>query len=166
MNNTLAFRTAFKNMRNNRLYNASVLGTTLANVLSAMSPSSGLIVTGGTVDGRGLTPTDNRFSKLTGIEFIGKYPHCSLFALMKCAKQANVAVAGRKYAKKPLTGQQYLQSLIIRNLRGQILNPVLRIDYAVRLLEKLRKSAMSNKFVVQAMKPHNAPAAVNLIAFA
>jgi hypothetical protein len=35
----------------------------------------------------------------------------------------------------------------------------------MRLLEKLRKSAMNNKFVRQAIKPYNAQAAANLILF-
>lgn len=155
---------AFAEMRGNSLYQVQILGTTLANVLSSMSPLSGNTVTGG-LEHRGIHWTDKRYEKLTGIQFIGKHPKASIFQILTHKKEAAKAVNGRRYAKTKMTAREYMDSLIIRCLRGQILNPILRVDHAMRLLEKLRKSAMNNKFVRQAIKPHNAKAVANLILF-
>jgi len=156
---------AFADMRCNALYKVPMLGTTLANVLSSMSTCSGNVTSGGITEHRGIHWTDKRFQKLTGITFIGKFPRASVFQILTHKKAAKEAVKGRSHSKTKMTASQYMDSLIIRCLRGQILNPVLRVDRAMRLLEKLRKSAMNNKFVRQAIKPYNAQAAANLILF-
>lgn len=156
---------SFAVMHGNSDYQVPVLGTTLANVLCAMSPLSGNTTSGGVTEHRGIHWTDKRFSAFTGIQFVGKYPFASLFEIVSRKKEADMAVKGRKYATTKMTTKQYMQSLVIRCLRGQILNPVLRIDYAVRLLEKLRKAAMNNKFVRSAIQPHNAQAAATIILF-
>lgn len=155
---------AFAEMHHNPAYNINVFGTTLNNVIAAMSTLSGNTVTGG-VEHRGLHHTDKRFTLYTGIPFIGKTPVCSLHRLLDCSKQAAAAVKGRKYSHHKITGAEYMRSLVIRCLRGQILNPIVRFDLATKLLEKLRKSAMNNKFVRQAMKPQNAQSAASLIIF-
>ena len=155
---------AFAEMHRNPAYKIDILGTTLNNVIAAMSTLSGNTVTGG-IEHRGLHHTDKRFTLLTGIEFIGKTPVCSLFDLMGRKDEASQAVKGRKLAKHKITGPEYMRSLIIRCLRGQILNPIVRFDHGLKLLEKLRKSAMNNKFVRQAIKPHNAQTAAALILF-
>ena len=96
---------------------------------------------------------------------MGKTPVCSLFRLLDCHKQAALAVKGRKQTTHKITTAEYMRSLVIRCLRGQILNPIVRFDLATKLLEKLRKSALNNRFVRQAIKPQNAEAAASLILF-
>lgn len=155
---------AFAEMHRNPAYNINVLGTTLGNVIAAMSTLSGNTVTGG-IEHRGLHWTDKRFSLYTGISFIGKTPVCSLFRLLSCSEEAGKAVKGRKQATYNISGSEYMRSLVIRCLRGQILNPIVRFDLAAKLLEKLRKGAMDNKFVRQAIKPQNAQSAASLIIF-
>ena len=154
----------FAEMHRNPIYQINIVGTTLNNVIAAMSTLNGNIVTGG-LEHRGLHWTDKRFTLLTGIQFMGKTPVCSLFRLLDCNKQAAVAVKGRKLASHKITGSEYMRSLIIRCLRGQILNPILRFDHGMKLLEKLRRSSMNNKFVRKAIKPHNAQTAASLILF-
>tara|TARA_Y100000401_G_scaffold116082_1_gene121072 strand:+ start:759 stop:1241 length:483 start_codon:yes stop_codon:yes gene_type:complete len=155
---------AFAEMHRNPAYQINVFGTTLNNVIAAMSTLSGNTVTGG-VEHRGLYHTDKRFTLYTGIDFIGKTPVCSLYKLLDCKKEAAAAVKGRKHSYHKITAADYMRSLVVRCLRGQILNPIIRFDLATKLLEKLRKSAMNNKFVRQAIKPENAQSAASLIIF-
>jgi len=133
-------------------------------VIASMSTLNGNTVTGG-LEHRGLHWTDKRFSELTGITFVKGVPHCSIFQILSRTKEANQVVSDRKYAMNKITGPEYMRSLLIRNLRGQILNPILRVDLATRLLEKLRRNSMSNRFVRFAMQPNNAQAAASLILF-
>jgi hypothetical protein len=155
---------AFRELHTSPAHKLPLFGVNLSTIIAAMSPSSGNTVTGG-LEHRGLHWTDKRFSLLTGIPFVKGIPTCSFFQIMSRTKEANQAVAGRKHATKKITGTEYVRSLMIRNIRGQILNPVLRVDLATRLLEKLRRNSLTNKFVRFAMKPNNAQTAATLLLF-
>lgn len=155
---------AFAEMHRNPGHRIPIIGTTLNIVVAAMSTLNGNLVTGG-LENRGLHWTDKRFTLLTGIQFIGKTPVCRIFDLAQRTREAHQAVKGRKFATNKITGAEYMRSLLIRCLRGQILNPILRFDHGMKLLEKLRRSSMNNKFVRQAIKPHNAQTAASLILF-
>lgn len=155
---------AFRELHNSKAHQMPVFGTGLNIIIAAMSTLNGNTVTGG-LEHRGLHWTDKRFSMLTGIPFVKGVPHCSIFQILLHTKEANQAVSARKYSVNKITGPEYIRSLLIRNLRGQILNPILRVDLAARLLEKLRRNSMNNKFVRFAMQPNNAQSAASLILF-
>ena len=155
-------RTQFAAMHGNPLYRVPLLNTTLGNVISAMSKKNWTTVTGG-LDHRGLHWTDKRFSALSGIQFVAGYPHCSLFEILDSNDEVTQAVKSRSKSSKKITKNQYMQSLVIRNLRGQIQNPVLRVGYAQKLMEKLR--ATSQRWVRLAMNPRNAQTAATQILF-
>ena len=155
-------RTQFAAMHGNPLYRVPLLNTTLGNVISAMSKKNWTTVTGG-LDHRGLHWTDKRFTELTGITFIKSCPNCSLFEILDSNHKAAQAVKSRSKSSKKINSAQYMQSLVIRNLRGQIQNPVLRHNYAQKLMETLRST--SQRWVRLAMNPRNAQTAATQILF-
>lgn len=97
------------------------------------------------VEHRGLWHTDRRFTEMTGIKFVKQHPHCSVFDIIRQRNAIRKAVKGRSTKSKLITPPGYMRSLIVRNIRGQILNPILRVDDFLKLsnnVEYKRKIAM------------------------
>ena len=110
----------------NRAYQALVQAIPAISIIEALSNLSNNQKLG--IEHRGLWQTDKRFTEETGIEFVGQHPHCSVFDILRNRPASKKAVYGRAKTSKLILPSQYERSLIIRNIRGQILNPILRVD--------------------------------------
>ena len=108
------------------------------------------------VEHRGLHWTDKR----TGLTFYEGLPDVSIGDLMfnkEVRRDIKQAVKSRSTKSKPLSLGDYYTSLITRSIILQVLNPVHRKDWIVKLYgEYWRQGFMSKNFRAKCLDPQNA----------
>jgi hypothetical protein len=115
----------------------ATLGETLAAMAQIAYNYSTLI------ENRGLHWTDKRYSQLTGIEFVGNHPICSLDQIHNDLAAQTHALEARKGQNK-ITPAEYRRNLRVRCIRGQLLNPALRKDRFFQIHgERLRRACLN-----------------------
>lgn len=120
------------------------------------------------IENRGLHHTDKRYTKAGGCSFIKGVPTGPIGSIIRNTKAAKIALAGRSLGTKRITVPQYQMNLVIRSLRGQILNPVLRTEHWLsmgKIAERLRRVIVQNnkRFMSMAMNPINIAYLTNYI---
>ena len=108
------------------------------------------------IENRGLHQTDKR----TGLPFYGGFPDVSVADIYGNAafdKQIRLAVQGRGEDTTPLTVAEYKKNLMIRSLILQIINPIHRHDWVIKVTgERIRKVLNDpHSFIRMALEPSN-----------
>ena len=108
------------------------------------------------VEHRGLHWTDKR----TGLAFYNGLPDVSIGDLMfnkEVRRGIKAAVESRSTKSKPLSVGDYYNSLVARSIILQVLNPIHRKDWIVKVFgEYWRQGFMSSAFRAQCLDPQNA----------
>lgn len=129
-----------------------------SHILAALWAGARIHATG--IETRGLHWSDRRYTKAGGGSFIKGMPTAPIWKILSNDVAAKAAVTGRSEDSKKITYNQYKQDLVVRSIRGQILNPLLRTDRWLsigKIAERLRKVALSgnSKFYNMALNPVN-----------
>lgn len=131
---------------------------TFGHLLSALYTGPVSHCTG--IDNRGLHHTDKRYAAVSGSQFINGAPTASPNDIIKNVSYARSAVQGRSKTSKKVTANQYIFNLVVRAVRAQILNPILRNSRWLsfgKMAERLRSVSLNNsRFMKMAINPINA----------
>jgi hypothetical protein len=130
----------------------------IGQIIAALSTGTLNNATG--IEHRGLAATDRRYALASNTTFIKGVPTAPIWQIISDHKSAAIAVNGRKYAKTKITVKQYIHDLVVRSLRGQILNPILRTERWLmigKIAERLRSVALggNSRFMKMALNPIN-----------
>ena len=131
---------------------------TFGHLLSALYAGPVSHTTG--IDNRGLHHTDKRYAIISGTKFVNGVPTASPTSIVKNVDYAHQAVKGRGQNAKKITTNQYIFNLLVRAVRAQILNPILRNTRWLafgKMAERLRSVSLNNsRFMKMAINPINA----------
>ena len=158
-------------LRRNPVYNAPMWSVKVADIICALSQDSGNKTSGHLVEHRGLHFTDKRFAVESNINFIKGVPMASVTEIRRNRKAMATAISKRGKTSKKLNVPDYEMSLIVRSIRGQVLNPILRIDYFAhykKVIERMRSVAFGSnnkRFLNMACNPANISYLTNWLIF-
>ena len=130
---------------------------TFGHLLSALYAGPTSHATG--IDNRGLWHQDLRYAEASGYPFIKGAPTAPPHEIISNYKWAKLAVSKRGKKAKKMTANQYIYNLVVRSVRAQILNPILRNTRWLafgKMAERLRSVSLNNsRFMKMAINPIN-----------
>ena len=150
----------YKGLATNPVFRIPMFDTTVGDLICAMSADSMNKTNGGFLDHRGLHWLDKRFSAASGIKMIKGVPMATPSEIRMNRPAMTVAIKGKGKNTKTVTLPHYERSLVIRTVRAQILNPILRLDgwaLITKVAERLRSMSLkpNHKFLKMAANPIN-----------
>ena len=142
------------------VFNVPMWNVKLVDIICALSQESRNKTGGYVVENTGLHWTDKRFAEASNISFVKGVPMTSIVNLRSHRAAMAQAIKGRAKTSTPLSVRDYETNLIVRCIRGQILNPIMRTDFFAtyrKTAERLRSVAMGHqkRFLRMAANPIN-----------
>ena len=150
----------YKGLATNPVFRIPMFDTTIGDLICAMSADSMNKTNGGFIDHRGLHWLDKRFSAASGIQMIKGVPMATPSVIRDNRLAMQTAINGKGKNTKQITVPHYERSLIIRTIRAQILNPILRIEkwaLSTKVAERLRSMSLrpNSRLLKMAANPMN-----------
>jgi hypothetical protein len=150
----------YKGLATNPVFRIPMFDTTIGDLICAMSADSMNKTNGGYIDHRGLHWLDKRFSAASGIQMIKGVPMATPAEIRKNRPAQIVAIKGKGKNTKEIKQPHYERSLVIRSIRAQILNPIMRLEgwaMITKVAERLRSMALrpNSRFLKMAANPMN-----------
>lgn len=150
----------YQGLATNPAFRIPMFDTTVGDLICAMSGDSMNKTNGGFIDHRGLHWLDKRFSAASGIKMIKGIPMATPTEIRRNRTAMATAIKGKGKNTKAIKQSHYERSLVIRTIRAQILNPILRLEgwaMITKVAERLRSMSLkpNHKFLKMAANPIN-----------